>query len=205
MFYNRVITRDGVIAPKKFGKSFLLLFLLCMLGMAGLQISMKCLNELLKDSDFFNADLKVLAGSGCMTFLDVVIEAICDRLESSPENQWQQSFEFIEILIKKYKAAVSALSLKRILNALSFICSLGSSDQLWLDQNFSMPGPNAYTDYDAHKLIKQLVVALTKIVEDIAPVNCLPDISSDKKWMDISIDSLDESDDEKEKSRCIVH
>ena len=194
---NRVITRDGIIAPKEVRQIISpLIFALYVRHGQLAEVSMKCLTNLLKESDFFAPDLKVPAGSGCVTFLDVVIEALCDRLEVTPEHQWQQSFCFIEVLIEKYKAAVSTSSLKRIINSLSFISVMGCSDQRWLDQNFSMPGPDAYTDYEAHKLIKKLITALSNM-EDVTSINNLPEFSPEKKWINISVDSLDEFDEEK--------
>ena len=63
-------------------------------------LSFPGLSHLLKDTDFFENDLKNVQMPGSITMIDLTIEAVCDRFDIAMDDENESLLQFVRILIK---------------------------------------------------------------------------------------------------------
>jgi hypothetical protein len=94
---------------------------------------------LLKDTDFFDDDLKALPLNGTITMLDLTIEAVCDRVDAFMEHEHQAILQFFRVLVKHSAGKLSVQSQQKLFRCLSFLYSSYSSKSSWMQQGLPHP------------------------------------------------------------------
>ena len=137
------------------------------------------ITALLKDTDFFEDDLKALPISGTITILDLTIEAVCDRVDSFLENEHQSILHFFRVLVKHSSGRLSVHSQQKLFRCLSFLYSSYSSKSSWMASGLPHPCADGGGDLLALKVFKELTWATVAQVETADIAYSLPDTVPD--------------------------
>lgn len=117
--------------------------------------AIQSLIQLLKDTDFFETELKgdFPLGWSFITFtkkgwvpaslLDVVVDVICDRLEACLEWETEELLHFLSLMIKHSAGRISPSSHPRVLRTIMFLCSYVSTRPAWLVSDAYLPRPSS--------------------------------------------------------------
>jgi len=135
------------------------------------------LTSLLRDTDFFEADLGFLHLPGSLTMLDVTVEAVCDRVELCRESDFPKVLTFLQVLVKHSGGRLSPVSLQRVFKALTFMLHMCATRTAWMKDGLLMPLETDTGDVNAFKVLRDLVWAVVAQVETIEPAQSLPDDS----------------------------
>ena len=137
------------------------------------------ITALLKDTDFFEDDLRALPLSGTITILDLTIEAVCDRVDSFLEHEHQAILQFFRVLVKHSSGRLSVHSQQKLFRCLSFLYSSYSSKSSWMAAGLPHPCADGGGDLLALKVFKELTWATVAQVETVDIAHSLPDAASD--------------------------
>ena len=137
------------------------------------------ITALLKDTDFFEDDLKALPLPGTITILDLTIEAVCDRVDSFMENEHQNILQFFRVLVKHSSGRLSVHSQQKLFRCLSFLYSSYSSKSSWMASGLPHPCAEGGGDLLALKVFKELTWATVAQVETVDIAYSLPDAVPD--------------------------
>lgn len=137
------------------------------------------ITTLLKDTDFFEDDLKALPMTGTITILDLTIEAVCDRVDSFLENEHQSILHFFRVLVKHSSGRLSVASQQKLFRCLSFLYSSYSSKSSWMASGLPHPCAEGGGDLLALKVFKELTWATVAQVETADIAYSLPDTVPD--------------------------
>lgn len=131
------------------------------------QVVLTEITALLKDTDFFEADLKALPLAGTITILDLTIEAVCDRVDTFMEHEHQAILQFFKVLVKHSSGRLSVHSQQKLFRCLSFLYSSYSSKSSWMAAGLPHPCADGGGDLLALKVFKELTWATVAQVETV--------------------------------------
>ena len=137
------------------------------------------LTALLKDTDFFEDDLRALPLPGTITMLDLTIEAVCDRVDSFMEHEHQAILQFFRVLVQHSCGRLSVHSQQKLFRCLSFLYSSYSSKSSWMAVGLPHPCADGGGDLLALKVFKELTWATVAQVETVDIAHSLPDAMTD--------------------------
>lgn len=110
-----VVDSEGKIAPSESRKILHAILSSIYAHHDGLtDIALVGLLNLLKDTDFFENELKMLPHSGTVTMIDVTIDAVCDRLDTCVDTFHDKILQFLRTLIRYLSGRFSSLSLQKV-------------------------------------------------------------------------------------------
>ena len=173
-----VVDSSGAVARESHRKALLALLSCLYLRQGSVADAVLVgLTSLLKDTDFFEADLGFLHLPGSLTMLDVTVEAVCDRVELCRESEFPKVLTFLQVLVKHSGGRLSPVSLQRVFKALTFMLHMSATRTAWMKDGLQMPLETDTGDVNAFKVLRDLVWAVVAQVETIEPAQALPDDS----------------------------
>eukprot|EP01038_Epipyxis_sp_PR26KG_P012843 gene12843-17217_t len=188
-----VVDCDGNIAPTKSRKALraLLSALYCRRGNIA-ESALAALSKLLKETDFYQHDLKGMPLSGTTTMIDLTVEAVCDRLDLAIDSEHNTVLHLLKVIIRYSGAKLSMPSLQKLFRSISFLCSSYSTKSGWIIAGLGMPCNDPGADITPFKVFKQLISDTVSQVESVGIVDYLPDADTFPGYR--SADSADESE-----------
>lgn len=137
-------------------------------------LSVAKFNSLLKNTNFFQSDLKSLPWNNEINPLSLVINALCSRCEVANVSEHPKIMMFFYQLIKKNGSSLPTSYLSRIYRSISFICTSLSAQNYWLQKKFTNPfGEKESSFLTPLRVIEEMVssnstgVELCNVAKDI--------------------------------------
>ena len=138
------------------------------------ELAVAGLTKLLKDTDFFEHDLKTTSIAGTITMFDLTIEVICDRFDLAAESEHERIMTFLKTAIKHSAAKMSPPSLQRMFRTISHICNCYSTKSGWMTSGYQMPCNDPGQDVTPFKVLKHFVWDMVAQSESADVAHFLP-------------------------------
>jgi hypothetical protein len=132
------------------------------------------LNTLLKDTDFFEHDLSSIPHSGSVTMLDIMIEAVCDRLDICSDKSHESILQFLRTLIRYLSGRFTSPSLQRVYRSIMYLVGYYSTRSSWMFIAPYLPVNENCADLTTLKVFKELITTNVANLEVVDVAYRLP-------------------------------
>ena len=144
------------------------------------QQSLSALHHLLKETNFFENDLKGLPLPGTVTMLDMTVEAVCDMFDTCSVPDHDAILQFIRVFTKHSSGKLSGFVMQRLFRTLSFLCNYHSTRASWFVSGAPLPCNDNGHELLPFRIFKELIWAVVVQAETVDVAHHLPDVLIDE-------------------------
>jgi hypothetical protein len=150
-------------------RRLLLLALLGGMGVRQLGIAADAISgvlTLLNNSDFFKVDLDNISSPHQLTMLDMVVEALCDRIDICQKAELPLLLQFIMSILKKSKGKLSQNVIRRLFVSLTTLLTFHSGLSRWLQNNHMGPCLEGGSPFEECDVLDEMITSMIAQVEN---------------------------------------
>jgi len=144
------------------------------------QQALSALHYLLKETNFFENDLKGLPIPGTVTMLDMTVEAVCDMFDTCSVPDHDAILQFIRVFTKHSSGKLSGFVMQRLFRTLSFLCNYHSTRASWFVKGAPLPCNDDGHELLPFRIFKELIWATVVQAETVDVAHHLPDFLVDE-------------------------
>ena len=160
--------------------------------------SLDILSFMVENLNFFFEELRSVSASGTYTILDLMITALCEKLDWSVEVVNKKVLTLLHSLIKRSSGILSKSSSQQLFKGTMFVSSCYAMSTNWIQKGYCIPMEEENEDLFSYKVLKTLVKTICMRCEECTVDDSLPtsnDIVNDRNEIDLK-EGQEEDDEE---------